>query len=409
MLRFVLPVALASCVVAYLGLALHPAAAGRMVPLRCRGARAAGRCTPWKSRSPSSWRRATRRDCAATSRRSTADERLLAVLVCRPDGTTHRSRPSARRRPSRCEHQRQAEAVGRRASCSCPPARCRCRASISTRREPTPFRVVMLHDLSFVDRRQRTARDFVLVFVGISVLLLALLIVLVAWLQLRRWVERADRRHPRQALSRQRQVAARLAADPVARCARCWPRRRRSSGWRSTFARTGRRRRCRQVVREHLHSAAGDHRLEPRALHPQLRCAITSPSCRCRRAAWSRRSSPSCAPAPASGSRTARARADRDTVDRYDHIRVPPDDPSYTLRRVWLTEEQEQGYYYGFSQRGSVAAVPPGLCAAGVSRRAIGAPTRRSTPSSPTWWRRRRTPTARWCSSRIFTSRCCRS
>jgi hypothetical protein len=31
---------------------------------------------------------------------------------------------------------------------------------------------------------------------------------------------------------------------------------------------------------------------------------------------------------------------------------VPPDDPSYTLRRVWLTEEQEQGYYYGFSNEG---------------------------------------------------------
>ena len=45
----------------------------------------------------------------------------------------------------------------------------------------------MLSDLSFVDRRQRTARDFVLVFLGIAVLLLALLVVLVAWLQLRRW------------------------------------------------------------------------------------------------------------------------------------------------------------------------------------------------------------------------------
>ena len=40
-----------------------------------------------------------------------------------------------------------------------------------------------------MDRRQRTARDFVLAFVGISILLLALLIVLVAWLQLRRWVQ----------------------------------------------------------------------------------------------------------------------------------------------------------------------------------------------------------------------------
>jgi trehalose 6-phosphate synthase len=28
-------------------------------------------------------------------------------------------------------------------------------------------------------------------------------------------------------------------------------------------------------------------------------------------------------------------------------VRVPPDRPSYTLRRVWLTEEEEQGYYYG--------------------------------------------------------------
>jgi trehalose 6-phosphate synthase len=39
-------------------------------------------------------------------------------------------------------------------------------------------------------------------------------------------------------------------------------------------------------------------------------------------------------------------------VDRFDQIRVPPDDPAYTLRRVWLTSEQEQGYYYGFSNEG---------------------------------------------------------
>jgi len=44
--------------------------------------------------------------------------------------------------------------------------------------------------------------------------------------------------------------------------------------------------------------------------------------------------------------------ADRETVDRFDQIRVPPDDPAYTLRRVWLTTEQEQGYYYGFSNEG---------------------------------------------------------
>ena len=36
-------------------------------------------------------------------------------------------------------------------------------------------------------------------------------------------------------------------------------------------------------------------------------------------------------------------------VDEKNKILVPPDDPAYTLRLVWLTEEEEQGYYYGFS------------------------------------------------------------
>jgi trehalose 6-phosphate synthase len=44
--------------------------------------------------------------------------------------------------------------------------------------------------------------------------------------------------------------------------------------------------------------------------------------------------------------------ADRETVDGRDHIRVPPDDPAYTLRRVWLTDEEQEGYYYGFANEG---------------------------------------------------------
>ena len=44
--------------------------------------------------------------------------------------------------------------------------------------------------------------------------------------------------------------------------------------------------------------------------------------------------------------------ADRDTVDRHDHVMVPPDKPAYRLRRIWLSEEQEKGYYYGFSNSG---------------------------------------------------------
>jgi len=41
--------------------------------------------------------------------------------------------------------------------------------------------------------------------------------------------------------------------------------------------------------------------------------------------------------------------ADMDMVDAQDRLRVPPDDPRYTLRRVWLTKEEEEGYYYGFA------------------------------------------------------------
>jgi len=44
--------------------------------------------------------------------------------------------------------------------------------------------------------------------------------------------------------------------------------------------------------------------------------------------------------------------ADAEVVDAHNRLRVPPDDPRYTLRRVWLTKEEEEGYYYGFANEG---------------------------------------------------------
>jgi trehalose-6-phosphate synthase len=44
--------------------------------------------------------------------------------------------------------------------------------------------------------------------------------------------------------------------------------------------------------------------------------------------------------------------ADRDMVDAHDHLRVPPETPSYTLRRLWLTPEEEKGFYFGFANEG---------------------------------------------------------
>ena len=44
--------------------------------------------------------------------------------------------------------------------------------------------------------------------------------------------------------------------------------------------------------------------------------------------------------------------ADREVVDANDRIPVPPGNPTYTLRRVWLTKEQEEGFYYGMANEG---------------------------------------------------------
>lgn len=44
--------------------------------------------------------------------------------------------------------------------------------------------------------------------------------------------------------------------------------------------------------------------------------------------------------------------ADRETVDSHDRIAVPPDTRDYALRRVWLSEAEQDGYYYGFANEG---------------------------------------------------------
>ena len=44
--------------------------------------------------------------------------------------------------------------------------------------------------------------------------------------------------------------------------------------------------------------------------------------------------------------------ADREVVDKHDRVAVPPEKPAYQIRRVWLSQEEEAGYYYGFSNEG---------------------------------------------------------
>ncbi|UXH80547.1 alpha,alpha-trehalose-phosphate synthase (UDP-forming) [Roseateles amylovorans] len=44
--------------------------------------------------------------------------------------------------------------------------------------------------------------------------------------------------------------------------------------------------------------------------------------------------------------------ADQEVVDANDRVAVPPDTQDYVLRRIWLTAEEEEGYYQGFANEG---------------------------------------------------------
>ena len=44
--------------------------------------------------------------------------------------------------------------------------------------------------------------------------------------------------------------------------------------------------------------------------------------------------------------------ADRAAVDAFDHVSVPEQNPAYTLRRVWLSKQEEDKYYAGLANQG---------------------------------------------------------
>ena len=96
--------------------------------------------------------------------------------------------------------------------------------------------------------------------------------------------------------------------------------------------------------------------------------------------------------------------ADRETVDAHGRVRVPPGEESYSLRRVWLSPEEEQGYYYGFSNEGlwplcHVAHTRPVFRSEDWQHYQRGQPSASPTRSATRW-----TPTTRSSSCRTTTS-----
>lgn len=202
--------------------------------------------------------------------------------------------------------------------------------------------VILLHDLSYIERREAQARQFLLIAFGVLALLAFGVPMLAARFARHGWSSdlrrllrtgKSDRREFRPLLSDLRALVGQMAAENED-TANIWT-----------------PRRLKQTLNRHLHgekivilanrepylhqrTADGDIEV----IHPASGLVTAlEPVMRACSGVW-----------VAHGS----GNADRDTVDSHDRVAVPPGEESYNIRRVWLSEEEESGYYYGFSNEG---------------------------------------------------------
>ncbi len=201
--------------------------------------------------------------------------------------------------------------------------------------------VVLVHDLSYVLRREETTRRFLLVAFFVLSLGASVVTLLAARFAWRGWTHEL-----RRALSgHETDEFAPLLRDVRALAGRFSKERAlevRSGAWSPD--------RLRSTLTEHLHGerivilANREpylHERTPdgvRVVHPASGLVTAlEPVMRACSGVW-----------VAHGAGTA----DRETVDEHDRVRVPPGEESYEIRRVWLSDAEENGYYYGLSNEG---------------------------------------------------------
>jgi len=201
--------------------------------------------------------------------------------------------------------------------------------------------VVLVHDLSFLVHREATARDLLLIAFFVLALVASLVTLLAARLAWRGWTLDLRRALTGQA-SREFQPLLRDVRELAGRLADERGQEVRTGLWSAA--------RLRATLTEHLH---GERIVilanrepyvhqkvggEVRVLHPASGLVTAlEPVLRACSGVWVGHGSGS---------------ADRETVDAKDRILVPPGEESYSIRRVWLSDEEERGYYYGFSNEG---------------------------------------------------------
>ncbi len=203
--------------------------------------------------------------------------------------------------------------------------------------------VVLVHDLSFVDRREATTRKFLLLAFGILTLAASVTTLVWARLSWRDWSAELRRllqgERPRPEfvpfLRDVRELVERLATERETEgVGGLWTPQR----LKNTLGRYLHGERLVIVANRepYIHERLADGNIVVRHPASGLVTAL-EPVMRACSGVWI---------AHGSGS------ADREVVDKSGHIRVPPGEGAYVLRCLWLTPEEEQGYYYGFSNEG---------------------------------------------------------
>ena len=205
--------------------------------------------------------------------------------------------------------------------------------------------VVLVHDWAHIEAREDTTRRYLFVGFGILAGAAALITLIAARLSWRSWSEDL-RRLLRGAAPRSggaefqpilrdvRELVERLSGEKEAEGGGAWNAQR----LKSVLDRHLQGEKVLVIANRepYIHEKGADGQIQ--VLHPASGLVTAlEPVMRACSGTWV---------AHASGS------ADKETADSNGRIRVPPGEESYAVRRIWLSPEEERGYYYGFANEG---------------------------------------------------------
>ncbi len=275
------------------------------------------------------------------------DERIMAAAACSSDGTTLAATtyfPGEFSCRSLLERMRNEGTVGGETwstIADLPSGRVHVSVSALRSDDRVIGEIVLVHDLSYLGRREATARRLVLIAFAILSICASVVTLLAERVARRGW-----------ARDLQRALTGEPTSDfqPLVRDVRALVERLAQERERDAEAGPWTAERLRSTLRQYLRGERVVilanrepyiHEKTPtgiQVVHPASGLVTAlEPVMRACRGVWV---------AHGSGS------ADRETVDDRDRVRVPPGEESYVIRRVWLSEQEEAGYYYGFSNEG---------------------------------------------------------